>query len=157
MTLCSHCNLDFMNFILTYRNIFCSLWNIFCSWFDAKNNNNIKAYFRTFEYSSWSKSLVFILLGLFRFYTIDHQVISRVHRQNVRFSMVYRINRGKPHQFHGRNCIFVIIWSLITKSCSNHASLQWLSRGWVNNFHLFNVQNKLSIYKVTFSKKLKTA
>ena len=45
---------DFMNFILTYR-------NIFCSWFDAKNNNNNKnnnkAFFRTFEHSSWSKTI----------------------------------------------------------------------------------------------------
>ena len=79
---CPHC--FFINFILTQRNIFCSLctffcssahflfpctffvslhtfcsiWNIFHSCFHAnnKNNNNNKASFRTFEHCSRSKT-----------------------------------------------------------------------------------------------------
>ena len=37
-----------------FAHIFCSIWNISCSWFHASDN---KASFRTFEHSTWSKTL----------------------------------------------------------------------------------------------------
>ena len=49
----------FVTFVLRlgtnlFANIFCSIRDIFCSWFHASDN---KASFRTFEHSTWSKTL----------------------------------------------------------------------------------------------------
>ena len=73
ITFCSHWNWDFVNLVLTYRNVFCSRehflfpltifvpTDIFSTWFHAKkkkNNNNNTASFRTFERCSRSKSII---------------------------------------------------------------------------------------------------
>ena len=63
---CKHFSFLFQHFFrkhfcsISVKNVFCSIGSIFCFWFQAKNNNkknnNNKAFLRTFEHSSRSKS-----------------------------------------------------------------------------------------------------